>query len=340
MSPRKIKITDVAEYAGVSVSTVSLVLGHKGRISESTIKKVNKAIDELGYVRNKAAANLRSNQSNLIGLILRDITDPFYTEITAGISEELEKHGYMLFLAQCGDSPDKLLKCVQSMVQQSVAGIVFSPVRGSTQPIIDMAETHEVPIVCVARASVEFDIDYIGPDNSHASKMATQYLIEQGHRHIAYVGGSSDSLTRAERIGGYCTTLMQFGLPFKNDWVLECGNSQKEAAEAVQHLLNHQPKITAILCHRPATALGAIYGVRRANRSVGKDNYIGQQVALIGFDDVPEAELTQPSLTFVTSPAKEIGQQAGLRLLERMKKNTGSAQRIILSPTLLKRNSA
>ncbi|MGF1701713.1 Mal regulon transcriptional regulator MalI [Photobacterium makurazakiensis] len=340
MSPRKVKITDVAAYAGVSVSTVSLVLGNKGRISEATINKVNQAIDALGYMRNKAAANLRSNQSNLIGLILRDITDPFYTEITAGISEELEKHGYMLFLAQCGDSPDKLVKCVQSMIQQGVAGIAFSPLRGSTQDVIQMAQKAELPAICVARASMTEEIDYVGPDNNLAAKLATQHLIEQGHRHIAYVGGHSDSLTRAERIGGYCTTLMQYGLPFKNEWIIECERSQKESAEAVRELLNQHPKITAILCHRPATALGAIYGVQSASRSVGRDNYIGQQVALIGFDDVPEAELTHPPLSFISSPAKAIGQQAGQQLLARMKKPLADTQRVVLSPELIKRESA
>ena len=107
MSSKKVTITEVAKHAGVSVTTVSMVLGNKGRISPDTIEKVNAAVEELGYIRNRAAANLRSNSSEIIGLILKDISDPYYAEVAAGLSEEIEQQGYMLFLAQSGDSQEK-----------------------------------------------------------------------------------------------------------------------------------------------------------------------------------------------------------------------------------------
>lgn len=336
----KIKITDVAAYADVSVSTVSLVLSNKGRISTATIDKVNQAVAALGYVRNTAAANLRTSHSNLIGLVLSDITDPFYTEITAGISEELEQQGYLLFLAQSNHSPQKLIQCVQSMIQQGVAGIAFSPVREGTATVIAMAQQAGIPAVCLARSNINNEVDYIGPDNHQAAVLASQYLIHQGHRHIAYVGGSGESLTRAERLGGFVSTLIQYGLPFKNEWIIEADNHQQHAAVTVQQLLTRHPKITAILCHSPTVALGAIYGVKYAGRSVGKDNYIDQQVAIISFDDIAEATLSQPSLTVVSSPIKEIGQQAGQHLLTRMKNDDSKIQRLILAPQLICRDSA
>ncbi|PSV29890.1 MULTISPECIES: Mal regulon transcriptional regulator MalI [unclassified Photobacterium] len=336
----KVKITDVADYAGVSVSTVSLVLGNKGRISKATIDKVNQAVEALGYVRNNAAANLRSNHSNLIGWILADITDPFYTEVTAGLSDELEQHDHMLFLAQSNHQADKLIQCVQSMIQQGVAGIAFSPVREATNKVLEMAKQANIPAVCLARSAVNNEVDYIGPDNHQAAILATQHLIQQGHRHIAYIGGSSDSLTRAERIGGYGTTLMQYGLPFKNEWIIEAQNNQCQAADHVQQLLTQHPKITALLCHRPAIALGAMYGIQRVGKSVGKDNYIGQQIGLIGFDDTPEAALTQPSLTMISSPTRQMGQLAGQRLLAKMTVHNETAQQFILPPQLIERGSA
>ncbi|KJF84646.1 Mal regulon transcriptional regulator MalI [Photobacterium phosphoreum] len=336
----KIKITDVAAYADVSVSTVSLVLSNKGRISTATIDKVNQAVAELGYVRNTAAANLRTSHSNLIGLVLSDITDPFYTEITAGISEELEQQGYLLFLAQSNHSPQKLIQCVQSMIQQGVAGIAFSPVREATATVIAMAQQAGIPAVCLARAAMNNEVDYIGPDNHQAAVLATQHFIEQGHRHIAYIGGSGESLTRAERLGGFGSTLIQYGLPFKNEWIIETNNQQQHAATTVQQLLTQHPKITAILCHSPTVALGAIYGVKRSGKSVGKDNYIDQQVAIISFDDIAEATLIQPSLTVVSSPVREIGQQAGKRLLSKMTNNNTDIQRLILAPQLICRDSA
>ena len=336
----KIKITDVAAYADVSVSTVSLVLSNKGRISTATIDKVNQAVAKLGYVRNTAAANLRTSHSNLIGLVLSDITDPFYTEITAGISEELEQQGYLLFLAQSNHSPQKLIQCVQSMIQQGVAGIAFSPVREATATVIAMAQQAGIPAVCLARAAMNNEVEYIGPDNHQAAVLATQHFIEQGHRHIAYIGGSGESLTRAERLGGFGSTLIQYGLPFKNEWIIETNNQQQHAATTVQQLLTQHPKITAILCHSPMVALGAIYGVKRSGKSVGKDNYIDQQVAIISFDDIAEATLIQPSLTVVSSPVREIGQQAGKRLLSKMNNNNNDIQRLILAPQLICRDSA
>ena len=121
---KNVKITDVAQLAGVSVTTVSMVLNGKGRISPATAERVQQAIKALDYVPNSAAANLRSQQSNLVGLILRDITDPFYTEVTAGVSEVLEQQGYLLFLTQCGHSPERLQQSIQSLSRQGVAALL------------------------------------------------------------------------------------------------------------------------------------------------------------------------------------------------------------------------
>lgn len=340
LSAKATKITDVAQWAGVSVTTVSMVLNGKGRISPATAERVQQAIRALDYVPNSAAANLRSQQSNLVGLILRDITDPFYTEVTAGVSEVLEQQGYLLFLTQCGHSPERLQQSIQSLSRQGVAGIIFNPVRGAAAKPLEHLLDSALPLVCAARSYYRDDVDFIGPDNTHAAQQATTYLIEQGHRHIAYVGGRADSLTRAERIGGYCASLLQYGLPFKPEWVLECDRTQRSAADTIAQLLHQHPKVTAVLCHYPEVALGGIYGVEASGRTVGKDNYIGQQVALLGFDDVAEAELTAPALTFVSSPAREIGRQSALRLLTRMQQPELAPTRHIITPSLQKRASA
>ncbi|WP_086981773.1 Mal regulon transcriptional regulator MalI [Vibrio aphrogenes] len=340
MKTPKPKITDVAKQAGVSVSTVSLALSGKGRISEATILKVNQAIERLGYVRNHAAANLRAHTSNLIGLIVKDITDPFYMQITAGLSEQLDKLGYMLFLTQSGHRQDQQIRCLQSLLQQGVAGIVLCPIRENTQSIIDLAQQAQVPITSIARAEINTALDYVGPDNTQAAMLATTHLVQQGHRHIAYLGGRGDSLTRAERIGGYCSTLMQYGLPFKNEWIIECDKSQQAASEATQALLNKHPKITAILCHHASTTIGALYGAQAAGKTVGKDNYIGQEVALLGFDDVAEASLTTPTLSVVSTSPEQIGQQAALQIVRNIQQPQPSPQRIIIPATIIGRESA
>ncbi|OOE93459.1 Mal regulon transcriptional regulator MalI [Salinivibrio sp. AR647] len=340
MSSKKVTITDVARHAGVSVTTVSMVLGNKGRISLGMIDKVNHAVEELGYIRNRAAANLRANASEIIGLILRDISDPYYAEIAAGLSEELEQQGYMLFLTQSGGTQEKLEQCVLTMARQSVGGIAFCPNDESQQFNLEKLTQHNLPMVCISRASHDRQIDHVGPDNTYAAKLATEHLIKQGHRRIAYVGGTSASLCRAERIGGYCSTLMQFGLPFKPEWVLECGKSQATAAQTIQQLLSAHPQITAILCHYSSTALGAVYGIHRTGRSIGKDKFIGEQVSVIGFDDVEEAALTVPSLTFINSNAREMGKQAAKRLIDQLRQKDREPCNLILPPKLIIRDSA
>lgn len=341
MSQKKVKITDVAKQAGVSVSTVSLVLSGKGRISDSTIEKVNQAVQQLGYVPNQAAVNLRSHQSNLIGLVIQDITDPFYTGITAGLSDQLESQGYMLFLTQAGRDIERQYRSLQSLIKQGVAGIVYNPMRESLTKTIQLLNQANMPSLCISQTQISNELDYVGPDNEQTAKMATQYLVKQGHRHIAYLGGDSQSLTRAERIAGYCNVLMQYGLPFKNEWIIECGDSQDEAIQATQQLLTKNPNITAILCHRPMTTIGAAAGVQAVGKTVGKDSYIGKQVSLLGFDDNSKAtDLLVPSLSFIGTSPYEIGRQAAQQLIEKMRHPSRPTQRIIVPSLLYQRDSA
>jgi len=207
----------------------------------------------------------------------------------------------------------------------------------------EKAAEQGVPLVCVARSSGLDGVDVVRPDNMQAAKLATEFLIKRGHSQIAYLGGQSDSLTRAERLGGFCATLVQYGLPFRSEWIVECDCRQREAAEAAEQLLRHYPNITAVVCHKASVALGAYFGLTRSGRSIGSDGvdaYYGRQVALIGFGDVPEAELTEPPLTFVSSSAREVGRSAAARLLQRIGDADLPAQNVILPPTLIRRGSA
>ncbi|MFZ1871306.1 MAG: Mal regulon transcriptional regulator MalI [Chania sp.] len=343
MTIKKITITDVAQLAGVSVTTVSLVLSGKGRISSATMIRVNQAIEQLGYVRNRQAATLRGGESGVIGLILRDICEPFYAEMTAGLSEVLEANGKVLFLTQSGREGKGLMRCFDTLLAQGVDGMVLAGGVRSAIGLKEKAEEQGVPLVCAARSNGLEGVDVVRPDNMQAAKMATEFLIKRGHSQIAYLGGQSDSLTRAERLGGFCATLVQYGLPFRSEWIVECDCHQRSAAEAAENLLRQYPNISALVCHKASVALGAYFGIVRSGRSIGSegmDSFYGQQVALIGFGDVPEAELTEPPLTFISSSAREVGRSAAARLLQRIGDDGLPPQSVILQPTLIKRGSA
>ncbi|OEE86529.1 Mal regulon transcriptional regulator MalI, partial [Enterovibrio norvegicus FF-162] len=269
-----------------------------------------------------------------LGLILKDISDPYYAQVAAGLCEETEKQGYMVFLTQSSDEA-KFEQCVLTMARQGVGGIAFCPANENQHVDVDALKAHNLPLVCISRASVNQQIDYVGPDNASAAKMATEHLINQGHRRIAYVGGKISSLCRAERVGGYCSTLMQFGLPFKPEWVVECDAGQAPAATAVEQLLINHPQVSAVLCHYSSTAVGAVQGIHRLGRSVGTDNLFNKQISIVGFDAVQEAELSEPPITFVNSDAKEIGRQAAKRLIEQFETSDTVARKVIVAPTLV-----
>ncbi|CAM3527280.1 Maltose regulon regulatory protein MalI [Klebsiella spallanzanii] len=337
---KKITINDVAQAAGVSVSTVSLVLSGKGRISSATGERVNHAIEQLGFVRNRQAASLRGGQSGVIGLIISDLSKPFYAEMTAGLTDALESQGKMVFLTQGGHSGEKMLQRFDTLVSQGVDGVVIAGAIDQGAELRDRAIEAGMPLVFASRASYLDDVDLIRPDNMQAAQMVTEHLIRRGHQRIAWLGGQSSSLTRAERVGGYCATLLKYGLPFHSEWVLECDSSQKQAAEAMTALLRQNPTISAVLCYNSVIATGAWFGLMRAGRQSGEDgveSYFEQRVALAAFAELPEDALDDLPLTWVTTPAREMGQSLADCILRRMEEGQGVARNQIISPRLITR---
>ena len=186
---KKITIHDVALAAGVSVSTVSLVLSGKGRISTATGERVNAAIEELGFVRNRQASALRGGQSGVIGLIVRDLSAPFYAELTAGLTEALEAQGRMVFLLH----GEQLAQRFSLLLNQGVDGVVIAGAAGSSDDLRRMAEEKGIPVIFASRASYLDDVDTVRPDNMQAAQLLTEHLIRNGHQRIAWLGGCNST---------------------------------------------------------------------------------------------------------------------------------------------------
>ncbi len=187
----------------MSVSTVSLVLSGKGRISTATGERVNAAIEELGFVRNRQASALRGGQSGVIGLIVRDLSAPFYAELTAGLTEALEAQGRMVLL-HGGKDGEQLAQRFSLLLNQGVDGVVIAGAAGSSDDLRRIAEEKAIPVIFASRASYLDDVDTVRPDNMQAAQLLTEHLIRNGHQRIAWLGGQSSSLTRAERVGLLC----------------------------------------------------------------------------------------------------------------------------------------
>lgn len=337
---KKVSIIDVAKLAGVSVSTVSLVLRQKGKISDATIEKVQAAIQALGYVHNVAAANLRASTSNIIGLILPDFGDAFAIKVMASVIQTLEDRGLMALLGHPQDSGPQLERCLLSFKQQGVAGIIYlacDATRATLPPLISQCP---LPLVVVSASPIEETCSLVMRDNRQAASLAVRYLIERGHRTIGYIGGREESLIRQQRLLGFRSALAQHGMACREDLMPACSDDTLAAAQATRRLLEKSNTLTALLCHSPDAMIGCISGIHQVGRTVGKDVFLTQQVALIGFEDMLHVNLTSPSFTYVSSASEEAGRQAAALIMRKVKDPAPEIQRITLSGQLVIRESA
>lgn len=337
---KKVSIIDVAKHAGVSVSTVSLVLRQKGKISDATIEKVQVAIAALGYVHNVAAANLRANTSNLIGLILRDFSDSFSIKVMASIVQELEKHGFMVFLGQPLNDGEHLERSLLSFKQQGVAGVIYLSCDTRSLTLPAQLQQCTLPLVVVSQSLLEESCDLVMRDNRQAAALATRYLIERGHRNIAYIGGIEGDVIRQQRLLGFRHAMAQHGLVLREGATPACHGDTEAASRATRQLLEQHNTITALLCHSPDAMIGSISGIHHTGRTVGKDLFLTQQVALVGFEDMLHINLTSPAFTYVSSASEESGCQAAGLMMRKLKEPQLQTQRITLSGQLIVRESA
>lgn len=328
-----VTLAQVAERAGVSTATVSMVLRNRGRISQATRERVLKALDDAGYVYNQTAANLRNRSSNQVGLLLHDITNPFYGEMTAGLSHEIERHEMLLFLANSEESGERQQKFVDSLMRNNACGMVLCAARETPQTFFESLKRRNIPAIMVVRPVNDPDFDFVGTDNFLGTQMATAHLLALGHRHIAFIGGSQSSGTRAQRIGGFTSKLLEKGLSADPRWIVPSLASQSDGARVAESLFRQFPAITAAVCYQDIVALGVMQALRKMGHEVGRD------FALVGFDDITEAALVQPALTTVSVAAKEIGRKAGELLYSRIQGNNEPPKRIILPPALVIRES-
>lgn len=328
-----VTVADIARHLGISTATVSMTLRNKGRISEQTRQRVLKAIDELGYVYNQTAANLRNKSSNLVGLLLHDITNPFYAEMTVGLSREMEAHDLMLFLANSEESAERQQRFMDSLQRNNAAGMVICAAQPTPHSFFDSLLRRRIPTILVVRQVPDAAFDFVGTDNFLGSQLATEHLLRLGHRHIAFIGGQASSISRSQRLGGYMSKLIEHGIAPNQAWILPCGASRIEGTQTMTALLEQHPEVTAAVCYQDVVALGAMLALRKRERMIGRD------FALVGFDDIPEAALVEPALTTVSVATQEIGRKAGELLLERIAGNDEPAKSLILPPTLVVRQS-
>lgn len=325
----KISIKDVAEAAGVSSATVSLALNGKGRISARTRREVEKAARSLGFIPNRAASRLRSGKSALVGLIVPDISNPFYAEFSASVENLMAQRGLLPVLANTGDSTDRQAQVLETMMGEGVAGFIISAADGSTDQSFALLSRLNVPYVLCVRDVGDNHADFIGFDNTRAGRIAGRHLAERGLREIAFVGGVQGHLNFRQRVQG-----LRDGLG--NDAVVHVHEALPNRASGmagVEALLAAHPSIDAVVCFNDLVAAGAYAALSAAGRGIGED------IAVIGFDNIPETSAWTPPLTTVELYPRELGNRAARALLERIDGAGAGAESVLIAPRLISRRS-
>ncbi|SDF46387.1 LacI family DNA-binding transcriptional regulator [Sporolituus thermophilus] len=328
-----VTLQDVAAHAGVSRATASLVLRGSPNISEATRQKVLAAMQQLGYVYDRIAANLRSNASSTVGLIIMELANPFYSELLVGIHQELDKFGYTVILGTTFDSHAIQERLLSTMLEHRVGGIILSAVPGSSSEGVNQIIKLGIPVVLVGRKIANVSCDYVGIDNVRGGQIAAEHLIRKGHRRIAFLGGFSQLSSWQERKRGYDQAHYAAGLPIDNNLVVETPATRQGGIAAIQKVLTAPEPPTAAFCYNDMIAIGAMMQMKEMGFVPGRD------MAIVGFDDIPEATIFSPKLTTVSSFPRLMGIHAARLLHAQIEGAADEPQTIILQPELIVRES-
>lgn len=326
-------IREVAERAGVSAITVSRAMNNSGAVHPATRERINKAIAELHYVPNTLARSFRSKQTCLLALVLPDVTNPFWTTIARGVEDTASRNGFHVILCNTDESSEKEANHLSVLLQRRVDGIILAPTSGDKRIILPLKQ-HSMPCVLVDRRVDGAKCDTVVSNGHDGAMKMTQHLIELGHRRIAIVAGPDAIWTGWERVEGYRQALYENGLLVNPDYIVHGSYNEASGYELVKHLLALDPRPTAIFAGNNFLAVGALHALREAGLRVPED------VALAGFDDIPQGSLISPALTVVSQLAYEMGVSAAESLISRLSgKYRGKPRDIVFDTCIIIRES-
>lgn len=335
MTDKHVTIDDVARRAGLSVATVSRVMHDSPRVSPDARGRVHEAISALGYTPNALARGLAMRStSHTIGVLVRSIGDQFWAEVVRGIEDYVQGERYAVLIAGSYDDAGREQSAIDLFRHKRVDGIIIGASSGGPQALDDHSP-FRLPVVFVNNEHVEpadaargvnaverpagantcAPAFLVTSDDVHGATLATNHLLQLGHRRIAYLG-PGDKASSLQRMTGYRQALERAGIPPDDDLVAIVGEGANNGELAAFRLLSRQTPPTALFCYDDMTALGALRALRALSLGVPQD------IAVVGFDDIPLAAYLDPPLTTVRQPMYEMGRQAAGMLIELLRGTT------------------
>lgn len=316
-----VSIWEVARLANVSIATVSRSINYPEQVTEKNRLKVQEAIRQTGYSPNTLARSFRRGQTNVVMVVLPSVGVQFFGAVMNGIRTAAKSKGYSVIIEETQFNTLTSDEIGALLVSNQTDGVILlasvSPF-GTEIPLAKSKRRLPIVIGCETVSPELADFPSVHIDNFAAAEEATNYLISQGHKSIAMISGQESSLLMKDRELGYRAAMKQAGLPVYDGWVVEGELTITGARKATRNLMNHDNRPTAIFCANDETAIACIHEVKSAGLSVPAD------MSIVGFDDIPFAEIIDPPLTTVNQPAEEIGERVMYRLCRRI--SAGSTQ--------------
>ncbi len=307
---RTVTLIDVAERAGVSRATVSLVIRDTGRVSEATRQRVRTAMSELGYVYNRGAASLRRQSADTVGVVITNVANPFFGELLRGLEAELTRSSLSCLIVNTGQDPAAQAAAVAELREHRVAGVAIVPASGSTPALVDQIRDSHLPHVFMTRYVKDAPTHYVGADDQLGGYLATRHLLEHGASTFAYLGGPSAVQSRWDRLDGVRRALAGGSLDPGAIIDLPGPSNGDGGLAAADQLLQAGSLPDAFICHSDQVAFGAFRALRRVN--------CDRLPRIVGYDDIPVARLWEPPLTSISTQAHELGQLAAQNLLRQL----------------------
>jgi LacI family transcriptional regulator len=304
---RRPTIIDVAKKAGVSKSSVSLVLQNSYGVSDDTRVMVRQAMADIGYVYNRAAANMRMSNAGLIGLVINDLRNPFFTEFATSLQMALAERGYSTVIANTDENPALQDQVVGSMIEHGVSALIICPAYGETKATFDALARGAIPTMqMLRRVDPRLDMfPLIAPDYLSGSRQATRHLIASGARQIAFVGGLDGRAVTEERKAGYLEILAEEGL----SPIVMTGKASRAFGRSAAREL-HGMGVDGAICFNDLVALGMLSGCHEVGWQLGRD------FLMMGFDDIEETAQSYPSISSVHCDIAGIGRQAAMTVVD------------------------
>ena len=332
----KITLATIAADLGVSTATVSLALRGSPLVAQTTSERVQLRARELGYVYDRRAASLRTQRSDIVGVIVRDVVNPFFAEVLRSIETELGQYRQTFLLCNHDDDLEKQAAFISSLQQFGADGVIMSPSVGTTAADMQTIDAN-LPVVQVARHVEGVHVPTFLGDDAPGMAAITTHLIECGHTDIVLLGGTRMTSSGRARRAGFAQAFRDAGIDLPDRPAIEAPYSREAGFEAVAGIMAGSKRPTAIACCSDTLAMGVMHGLRQHGLTPGVD------VSVTGYDDIAEARFSYPPLTTVADGHAEIGRRAAqalyMRLTDKTADSTQWTEPTLVQPELKLRGS-